>query len=83
MWIIFQIIVLFTLQFAPILCSKDTLHQLGTKDIMDNDKTKSLINELEEIKYKLSDKEEYSDMESGLDGDEIALDEHERFLKFL
>lgn len=50
---------------------------------MDNDKTKSLINELEEIKYKLSDKEEYSDMESGLDGDEIALDEHERFLKFL
>ena len=56
-WIIFQIIVLFILQFVPILCSKDTLPQLGTKDIMDNDKTKSLINELEEIKYKLNDKE--------------------------
>ena len=50
---------------------------------MDDDKTKSLINELEEINFKVSDKEENTDIDSGLDGNEITLDEHERFLRFL
>ena len=76
-------IVLFILQFFHILYSKDTLHQFGTKDIMNNDKTTSLINELEEIKFELRDKEENTDIGNGLDDDEMALDGHERFLRFL
>ena len=50
---------------------------------MDDDKTKSLINELGEINFKVSDKEENTDIDSELDGNEITLDEHERFLRFL
>lgn len=47
-------------------CSKDTLHRLGTKDIMNNYQTKSLINEFGKIKFKLSDKEENTDIDGGL-----------------
>ena len=56
-------------------CSKDTLLRLGTKDIMNNYQTKdimnnyqtkSLINEFGKIKFKLSDKEENTDIDGGL-----------------
>ena len=46
--------------------TKDIMNNYQTKDIMNNYQTKSLINEFGKIKFKLSDKEENTDIDGGL-----------------